>query len=121
MDEIVPLEDRVAQLVNEQLADMDRIKRGLRKGGDPNLVWATKNVFGTHKDLMKAAEKCHNGWKKGKPKRMRECVTGANGVMGGYIRVRLFCSWGVFFFLTRTTTGSSKCNQGRRRKAQNLC
>ena len=86
MDEIVPLEDRVAQLVNEQLTDMDRIKRALRNGGDPNLVWATKNVFGTHKDLMKAAEKCHNGWKKGKPKRMRECVTGANGVMGGYIR-----------------------------------
>lgn len=99
MDEIVPVEDRVAQLVNEQLGDMDRIKRGLRKGGDPSIVWTTKNVFGTHKELMKAAEKCHNGWKKGKPKRMRECVTGANGVMGGYIKYRRPASFFSFFRL----------------------
>ncbi len=86
MDEIVPVEDRVMQLVNEQLGDMDRIKRALRNGGDSSVVTTTKNVFGTHKDLMKAAEKCHNGWKKGKPKRMRDCIAGANGIMGGYIK-----------------------------------
>lgn len=86
MDEIMPFEDRVMQLAQEQLADMDRIKRALRKGDDGSTVTITKNVFGTHKELMKAAEKCHNGWKKGRPKKMRECVTGANGVMGGYVK-----------------------------------
>ncbi len=36
---------------------------------------------------MRAADACHNGWKKGNPKRMREAITGANGIMGGYVKV----------------------------------
>lgn len=85
MDEILPVEDRVMQLVQEQLFDMDRVKRALRNN-DGSVVSITKNVWGTHKDLMRAADACHSGWKKGKPKRFKEAMSGANGILGGYIK-----------------------------------
>jgi hypothetical protein len=49
MDEIMPAEDRVQQLAQQQLFDMDRVKRALRKKDDGAAVSITKNVFGTHK------------------------------------------------------------------------
>lgn len=95
MDEIIPVEDRVAQLIQEQLGDMDRVKKGLRNGDNSTSISVTKNVFGTHKELMKAAEKCHNGWKKGKPKRMKECLQAANG--------GLFFLFDCFFIVKETS------------------
>jgi hypothetical protein len=41
-DEMIPVEDRVLQLAEQQLFDMDRVKRALRKKDDSAVVSITK-------------------------------------------------------------------------------